>query len=272
MEVTRKSLGGKCIQMTKQKTQYLRPASLYEALSLKDQFGDKAKFLMGGTFKPTLEDQIQALIDLQDAGLDQVEFSEEGMKIGALVSLKTLGEMLALTDFQEALSVEFGLNVRNSLSLANFLAQANGRSPVLCCLLALRAEAVTLKNPEAVGLLDYLRSGDSADVVIEVIIPSGANLAFESVGRSPKDLPIVCVAAAKFAGKAVRVAVGGTAEVKSTFTIKDPEYNGRAFIEDAFADASDAWASAEYRQEVGAILLNRALQKLDCLPDDQEEK
>lgn len=257
--------------MTEQKMQYLRPASLYEALSLKDQFGDKAKFLMGGTFKPTLDDQIEALIDLQDAGLDQVEFSEEGMKIGALVSLKTLGEMLALTDFQEALSVEFGLNVRNSLSLANFLTQANGRSPVLCCLLALGADAFTIKNQEAVGLLDYLQSADSADKVLEVRLPTDASLAFESVGRSPKDLPIVCVAAAKFAGNAIRVAAGGTAEVKPALTIDDRD-EAPGLLRAALADASDAWASAEYRQEVGAILLTRALQKLDRLPNDQEEK
>ncbi len=174
---------------------------------LKGEFGDKAKFLFGGDFQPKLEENLEVLIDLQEAGLDVVEWNESGMQIGGLATLKTLEESLELPDFGEALSIEYGLNVRNTLSLSNYLAQTNGRSPVLCCLIALNTKVVLLNGTVEILLATFLAQKSLDDHVIEVRIPDPVSLAFESVGRSPKDLPIVCVSAAKSADGAIHVAM-----------------------------------------------------------------
>ena len=257
--------------MTEKNLQYLRPASLDEALTLKEKFGEQAQFLLGGNFQPKLMDDLEVLIDLQEAGLDEVQFGEEGFKIGGLANLKTLQEILGLADFSEALSIEFGLNVRNSLSLSNFLAHTTGRSPVLTCLLALDASVVLLKNQEIVSLISFLTEKSLDKQVLEVVIPEPTNLSFESIGRSPKDLPIVCVAAGKSAEGVVTIAVGGTDVVKPGFNLSDSD-DGQVELRTVLADSEDDWASAEYRQEVGAVLLSRALQKLTHQADSQEAK
>lgn len=258
--------------MTEKTMQYVRPASLEEALQLKQEYGDRAKFLLGGDFQPRLEENLEVLIDLQDAGMDVVEWNEGGMQIGGLATLKTLEESLELPDFGEALSIEYGLNVRNTLSLSNFLAQTNGRSPVLCCLLALNARVVLLKRAEEISLAMFLQEKNQDDHVIEIRIFNPISLAFESVGRSPKDLPIVCVSAAKSAQGTIHVAVGGSVEVKPVFMLQNYDDDGQAEIKAVLADAEDEWASAEYRQEVGAVLLSRTLQKLHLMSGLQEAR
>ena len=252
--------------------QYVRPASLKEALLLKQEYDDRAKFLLGGDFRPKLEENLEVLIDLQDAGVDMVEWNEGGIQIGGLATLKSLEESLELSDFSDALSIEYGLNVRNTLSLSNFLAQTNGRSPVLCCLLALNARVVLLERTEEIFLSKFLEEKIQDDHVIEIRIPNPISLAFESVGRSPKDLPIVCVSAAKSADGAIHVAVGGSVKVNPGFISQNYDDGGQAEIKAVFADAEDEWASAEYRQEVGAVLLSRTLQKLHLVAGLQEAK
>lgn len=258
--------------MTETIMQYLRPDSLSEALLLKEQYGDRAKLLFGGDFKPSLEEKLEVLIDLQNAGLDEVEWNESGLKIGGLASLKSLEESLQLADFSEALSIEFGLNVRNSLSLSNFLAWANGRSPVLCCLLALNTQVISLKRPEEVLLATCLQEKSQDDHVVGIRIPDPHTLAFESVGRTPKDLPIVCVAASKSSDSVITVASGGTVESNPGFNLHNFDDDGLVEIKSALADAEDEWASAEYRQDVGAVLLSRTLQKLHLQTGNQVVK
>jgi CO/xanthine dehydrogenase FAD-binding subunit len=258
--------------MTEKKMQYKRPASLAEALLLKQEFGDHAKFLFGGNFQPKLEENLEVLIDLQDSGLDEVEWNESGLRVGGLTTLKSLEENLGLADFGEALSIEFGLNVRNSLSLSNFLAHTNGRSPVLCCLLALGAKVLELNQPNLVSLFDYVTSNRQNRPVIEMQLPAQNQLAFDSVGRSPKDLPIVCVAVGSANDGEINVAVGGTVEIKPGFKMLNLDDDGQDGIIALLAGAEDEWASAEYRQEVGGVLLSRTLQKLHLQAGNQEAK
>jgi CO/xanthine dehydrogenase FAD-binding subunit len=258
--------------MTEKNMLYVRPASLNEALALKEQYAEKAQFLLGGDFQPKLREGLEVLIDLQDAGMDEALCDEEGLKIGGLATLKTLEECLDLPDFSEALSVEYGLNVRNTLSLSNFFAHTNGRSPVLTCLLALGATVRLLETRKAIPLLSYLGERSLNEIVIEVVLPEPINLAFESVGRSPKDLPIVCVAAATSEDGAINIAVGGTEEIKPGFKVQTVDEDEAAEIKLLLADSRDQWASAEYRQEVGAVLLSRALQKLNLQAVLQEAR
>lgn len=258
--------------MTERSIQYLRSPSPEEALTLKEQFGEKAQLLFGGNFQPKLEEGVEVLIDLQDTSFDEVESTDSGLRFGGLITLNYLAEILDLADFSEALSIEFGLNVRNSLSLSNFLAHTSGRSPVLCCLEALGASVITLKHPEEVALFQYIFERKQDDPVLNLLLTEPTGLAFESVGRSPKDLPIVCVAAAKTEDGAIRVAAGGSVQVLPGFTIASFDEDGQNEIKAALSGAEDQWASAEYRREVGAILLSRALQKLHLRAAKQEAR
>ena len=151
-----------------EKMQYFRPQTPEEALALKQKFGERAQFLLGGDFKPTLREDLEALIDLQDTNFDDVESTDLGLRIGGLTTLRFLDEVLDLPEFSKALSVEYGLNVRNSLSLSNFLKQTNGRSPVLICLLALNPTVTTFASFEKISLQAYLEQRDSDDQVADI--------------------------------------------------------------------------------------------------------
>ena len=258
--------------MTDKQMQYIRPASPEEAWALLEQYGTKAQILFGGDFHPRLRENVEVLIDMQDTNLDDIEWTDPGLRIGGLTTLKTLEECLDLADFSEALSVEYGMNVRNSLSLSNFLAQADGRSPVLCCLISLGSKIVSLKNSKEISLVQFMTEKSQDDHVIDLFLSEPISLAFERVGRSPKDLPIVCVSTTKSEDGSIQVAVGGTKEVKSPFSLHNFDDDGLEEIKAIFADADDDWASAEYRQEVGAVLLSRALQKLHLQAGLQEAK
>ena len=87
-------------------------------------------------------------------------------------------------------------------------------------------------------------------------------MAFTYVARSPADQPIVCVAVARWPSGRTRVVLGGygTAPV---MVMDGPEPGGAvAAARDAYSHASDGWASAEYRQEMAAVLTQRCLDSL----------
>jgi CO/xanthine dehydrogenase FAD-binding subunit len=251
--------------MNKENFEYLRPASLDEVTRLLAENPDKIKFLAGGSFKPILEDGKTIIVDLQDAGLDSLEVTEQGFTIGGLATLQDLDSALGSSGFYQALSTEYGLNVRNTLSLSNFLAQANGRSPVLVCLLALDPVVYSLEHPDGLSLRDFMLSTPTADVVIKVEIPAFKNLRYEGVGRSPKDLPIVSVAINRQLDGNLRVACGGTIEIWETFELSQSDEDDLEQISNLYQNSDDSWASAEYRQDVAKVLLTRVLQKLESI-------
>lgn len=244
-----------------EKMQYFRPQSPEEALALKQKFGERAQFLLGGDFKPTLREDLEALIDLQDTNFDDVESTDPGLRIGGLTTLRFLDEVLDLPEFSKALSVEYGLNVRNSLSLSNFLKQTNGRSPVLICLLALNPTVTTFASFDKISLQTYLTQRDPDDQVADIFFTEPIDLAFESVGRSPKDLPIVCVAAAKTAEGKLNLAFGGC-ERTDFIRLEPNQTDVSELVSKIYSGATDQWASEEYRVSAGEVLLRRALQKI----------
>ncbi len=249
--------------MNKDNFEYLRPASLDEVTRLLAENPDKIKFLAGGSFKPILEDGKTIIVDLQDAGLDSLEVTEQGFTIGGLATLQDMESALGSSGFYQALSTEYGLNVRNTLSLSNFLAQANGRSPVLVGLLALDPVVYSLEHPDGLSLRDFLLLNATADVVTKLEIPAFTKLGYEGVGRSPKDLPIVSVAVNRRLDGSFRVACGGTVEIWETFELSQPDEDDFEQISNHYQNSDDAWASAEYRQDVAQVLLTRVLQELE---------
>ena len=249
--------------MSENKIEYLRPASLEEVWEIRDQYPGQIKYLAGGNFKPTLGDGKKIIVDLQEAGLDGVEVNEDGFIIGGLATLQDVESIFGSSGFYQALSTEFGVNVRNTLSLSNFLAQANGRSPVLVCLLALEAVVYSFSFPQGLGINDYLASAIGEDVVTKLVIPDFKKLSYEGVGRSPKDVPIVSIAAVKRKDASIHVTCGGTIEIWKGFELSELDDDGLEQVTALYKDAVDGWASAAYRQDVGKILLARVLQKLE---------
>lgn len=68
--------------------QYVRPASLQEALELNQK--RSSTILGGGCWLRLGKKRIGTLIDLSDLGLDRIEEQDGWVRIGAMVSLRQL--------------------------------------------------------------------------------------------------------------------------------------------------------------------------------------
>ena len=256
--------------MTRPELIYARPINWDELEVLRQEFPGQIKYLAGGDYHPKVEEGESVLIDLQELELDLVGFAEDAITLGGMTNLQQLGDALESEELLEAISIEAGVNLRNSLSLTNYIKHSNGRSSVQICLNAMEAE-YRLAGEESYQLHSTdLKAKLAGDFIEEIRIPNPTSLAFASVGRSPKDQPIVAVAVSKRSDDRIHVACGGSEAMWAEFDLQ-PGNDGDTIIRDLFKDVNDGWAGAEYRQEAAAILLSRCLQKLGQDSNTKEE-
>lgn len=257
--------------MNKQEIAYARPINWGELTDLQNEFADQIMYLAGGEYHPKLSEKAAILIDLQDLDLDQIEFSDEKISLGGLVNLRQLGDALESADLREAISIEAGVNLRNSLSLTNYVKHSNGRSSLQLCLNAMEANYRLNGQEESERFSPQLRVRLADGFIEEMTIKYPVSLAFAAVGRSPKDQPVVAVAASKRSDGRIHIACGGMEGMLAEFDLYYGDDDGENTIRHLYKDGEDGWAGAEYRQEVAAILLSRCLQKLQREANAREE-
>jgi CO/xanthine dehydrogenase FAD-binding subunit len=259
-------------------TAYHRPKTLDEALALLTQ--PDTLPLGGGTLlsKPTT-DSVQA-VDLQLLGLNTLTKSGNELQLGATLTLQALLESEHCPKvWKSALKLEAPLNIRNSATVAGTLVACDGRSTFASVLLALDAKVIVnskQKVDETVNIGDLLplRERVKGKLITRIVIPLNIKLAFEYVSKTPSDKPLVCAAVAQWNSGRTRLALGGYGKSpllamdgteaegidasSSDFVLR----SAQAAAKNAFHEASDEWASAEYRMDVAATLATRCLASL----------
>jgi len=246
-----------------------RPKTVEEALDLLSRQGMITVAMGGGTVLNRPSSDASAVVDLQDLGLDKVEVQGHLLSLGATV---TLAALLDLPDLSEALAqvirLEATYNLRQAATLAGAVLSADGRSPLATALLALDAVLEVARSgaaSEQISLGDVLPlRGEKlrGRLVTRLALPLNARLAYESVARTPADLPIVCAAAACWPSGRTRLALGGFGSAP-VLALDGPEAQGaEAAARSAYSDAGDEWASAEYRREIAQVLTRRCVQQL----------
>jgi CO/xanthine dehydrogenase FAD-binding subunit len=99
-------------------------------------------------------------------------------------------------------------------------------------------------------------------LITSIEIPLNVKLAFETVARTPADKPIVCAALALWPSGRTRLALGGFGKAP-LLAMDGTEPEGfETAARNAFHEATDEWASAEYRMDVAATLAKRCIAKL----------
>jgi CO/xanthine dehydrogenase FAD-binding subunit len=244
-------------------TEYMRPKTLEEALKMLSR--PNVRPLGGGTILTQVKNEAFAVVDLQALGLDKIRKAGEKLEIGATATLTTLLESphvpAALAD---ALRLETPLNLRNMGTVAGTLMSADGRSPFAAVMLALDAK-LTIEGgstPQVIGLGDFLPQRSElihSKLITRVDIPVNVILGYESVARTPSDRPIACAAVASWPSGRTRLALGGWGP--SPLLAMDGNEPGgvKEAARNAYAEAGDEWASAEYRAEMAAVLAERCL-------------
>ena len=245
-------------------TQYHRPKTLTEALTLIAQ--PKTYPLGGGIMLNQFSNDKYAVVDLQTLALNSIEKKGNMLEIGATT---TLQDLLICTDTPEALKKaiqhEASLNTRNAATVAGTLVASDGRSPFATMMMGLDAK-IALRNTnneeENIQLGDFLplrKEKLEKKLITKISIPTNTKSSYEYVARTPADKAIVCAATNQWAAGRTRLVLGGWGESPSLAMDGKGTEGIEAAAKNAAHDATDAWASAEYRQDVAATLAKRCL-------------
>ena len=260
--------------------EWMAPASLEEALSLRAEHGDEATVLAGGTFLGILMNQgflaPAALLSLgrveELRGIDVVDGE---LRLGAMATHRAVERSDAVLAGWPVLARAFSLvaspRVRNAATVGGVLADADYASDPPAMLAALDARAV-LRSPRgdrSVGVGELIRGYyetciEPDELLVEVRVPAPPERAayrkFRS--RSSEDRPCAAVAAVR--GDRLRVVVGAVAETPQDF----PELcdGSPADVAARYAERieplSDARGSAAYRRRVIAAEVRRAVEEV----------
>jgi len=250
--------------------EYHRPSTLDEALALLASGTVKTVPLGGGTSLNQPSAEAFSVVDLQALGLDQLEKRGSNLSIGAMVTLQALLEGgQAPPVLRRAIHHEAGYNLRQVASVAGALVAASGRSTFATVMLALdasldlRAAGQPAQTVSLGDLLPVRGERLGGRLITGVTIPLNVRLAYEVVARTPADLPIVCVALARWPSGRVRVALGGYGAAP-VLAFDGPEPGGvEQAARIAYSHADDEWASAEYRQDMASVLARRCLSRIE---------
>ncbi len=255
-------------------TAYHRPRSLEEALSLLGRPSPRTVPLGGGTLLSHDRTDSLEVVDLQYLPLAGVIEHGNSLEIGATATLQSLLEYGACpAALRTALKLEAPLNLRNAATVAGTLVTCDGRSTFTTALLALDAKLLAFSlssraSPGTAPEQGTLNLGDflplrPPSLITKLTIPLQARLAFEYVARTPADKPIACVALAQWPSGRARMAVGGYGAAPRLALDGTEPAGLEIAVRNAFHDANDDWASAEYRMDVAATLARRCLAALN---------
>jgi len=275
--------------------EYVKPGSLREVLQVLDELrGKKAHVLAGGTdLIPRLRDrskQAEYVVDLAGAGLNQLVFEKDQLRIGALVTFATLCQHPEVRKRVPAIAeaaVEVGAaQTRNLATIGGNLCEgvpSNDSAPALLVLDAkFRLQA---KDKERLVEAEQFFVGPRqtvlmpGEIMTEIVVPlqSDFKSAFLRFGRRrAMSLSVVSAAAGVALRRdeevsTARIALGAVAPVPIRAHLAEQVLLGRKIAPALLAEAarvaateispiSDMRGSAEFRRSISAVLVRRALE------------
>lgn len=260
--------------MNNDENRYKRPKNLDEFKSLLSE-PINLEILAGGAFSPPKLEPAAVFVDIQDIGVDRIEKMGDTLRVGAAARLQQIMEAdIGLDELRVPLTLEAAANVRGSLSLLNFLGSADLRSPFLAALMAFAPELEMTPSGKLIPLERYLPVPAEGErdfpLWMQMQLPVG--FAWEYIARTPKDRPIISLAVSRKKDGGFRVVCGGDESFPRVIEQKTTAETLFALVRQAFEASGDAWASAEYRQEMSQVLLSRCLQRLEVNALRKEER
>jgi carbon-monoxide dehydrogenase medium subunit len=282
--------------MTIRSFDLLQPCSLAEASELLVKHGDEARLIAGGTTLIILMKQravyYRCLIDLQSIpGLDQISVESDGIRIGALVTHRTVECSLAIRDSIPLVADAFGtignVRVRQTASVGGNLAHADYRLDPPPALLVLGA-AVTVFGPNGsrtIPLKDFFRGMyetalEPGDILVDVKVPfmpeKSQAVYLKYSALSANDWPCLGVAAMLSKDNdhcgALRLALGGMAA--TPLIIDGLEFvQGQRLTEPLMEEVlrivneqispfSDLRGSEWYKRQMARVFVTRAIRQV----------
>jgi len=251
--------------------EYHRPKTVEEALTLLSRSGILSIPLGGGSGIDRSTIEPIAVIDLQDLGLNTLRARGNTLDLGATVTLQALLDYPRLQPaLFQAIRHEANYNLRQVATVSGTLVVADGRSPFTTAMLALDAR-LTIRTgndqskEEKIGLGDLLpirKEKLPGKLITHITILHTLRLAYTYVARTPADRPIVCAAVAGWPSGRTRVALGGFGAAPLLAMDGSGAEGAEIAAQNAYSQAGDEWATAEYRQEVAGVLVRRCVEEI----------
>lgn len=246
--------------------EYHRPKTIEEAVRLVGREEPKTVPMGGGTVLNSGLERDIAVVDLQDLALDQIEVKGNQTIIGAAATLESIARFDGIHEsLVTATKLEVAKNIRQVATIAGALIASDGRSPFSTVMLALDVELLMLPGDEKIrlgNLLPLRWELLKGKLIKEIAVPNNIKIAFEYVARSKADKPIVSAAVARWNSGRTRIVLGGYGNEPVLVLDGKDDLQIEEVVRMAFSDAGDEWASAEYRSEVAAVLVNRCLDQV----------
>lgn len=246
--------------------EYHRPKTLQEALQLLSRKEPLTLPLGGGSVLNQPSDVEFAAVDLQSLGINKIVKRGQSLSIGATAKLQEIMDQPDLQNsLKECIRLEVTNNLRQMGSMAGTVVATDGRSPLVTALLALDTQLKIEPGSENISLGNVLpvrKQKLSHRIIVQFEVPLNPKLVYHYVARTPADLPVVCVAAARWPSGRTRLTLGGFGS-SPVLALDGPDMDGAVEAAvNAYNQAEDQWASAEYRREIAAVLTRRCLEDL----------
>lgn len=236
---------------------YHRPSSLEEALALLDRSQVRSVPIAGGTtLVASAVDVFQEVVDLQAIGLDAIEGSADGLRIGAMTRLQDIVDDERVPELLRAATQREGPNTfRNAGTLGGAIVEANWESELLAALLVLECE-LTIQDAggaRGITLANFLVEPAAAlktGLLTQVLISANGETHTAHVARTPADRAIVSATVRKLDNGEVLLALSGVAEV-AVLVVPDEVQN--------LQPPGDFRGSSDYRRSMATVLTKRVL-------------
>lgn len=270
--------------------EYHRPKQIEEALALLARSNVRTVPIGGGSeLIAEARRGVEAVVDLRDLNLSYIQRDAGVLRIGATTTLQALIDSPESGpawdgELARAIAHTAARNVREQGTIAGTLVSAKNNNPLAVILLALGASMTILApDPRSVPLDEFFAQRAATQVatpsllITEIVIPlphpdEAERVAFEKVGRTPADQPIVCAAVkARIDGSRLRdvcIGLGGVASMPVRAAKTGQALEGQTgddavtTIAGEIDPPSDFMGNAEYRRAMAMVLVRRGLERV----------
>lgn len=254
-------------------TNYIRPKTIEELKIILSGKDIAPLFLSGGVYHNLADAGEKIAIDLQLLNFREIKVSTDLTEIGGAVSLQSISDQLVSSPgIKDAILLEGGRNIRNTLSLHTFLQDCKGRSALACVLSAMDARLELFPSNSVISMEEYFNtrySVNSREFVSKLSLRGSPGLSFHSIARTPQDQPIICAALVNWNTPRLRMVLGGFGD-QPTLVYEGPDQLQLIKALDLLrGNLGDEWATDEYRINMALLLVKRCFQDLDMRIDGE---
>ncbi len=248
--------------------QFLKPASVDEAVRFKSQFKDDAVFMAGGSklnATPTRSTKSVA-ISLAGLGLSGIKSEGGQVTIGATATLQqVIDNPVVPAAVREAAGFVYSRNVRNQASFGGELFARQNEAVLLPVLMVMNAKVLLAGGGDA-DLASWL-AGSRDGLVLGVVLPEpNVCCSTRKVARSVGGLTVLTAAVAIAADGQQRVAIEGVVSSPVRLAaVEQKRLSGEALqtaVSEAVAPVADLRGSVSYKRYIAGVVVADLL--ADC--------